>query len=155
MKQKTVFGVIVCITLVLIGCRDNHGFKINGRINADVKVTNVTTGVVWHGESKGIVQSVGEDTDETLYDVVAHIGDVLQVNYSPYSHFAKGHSVSMTTHFVGTNIETVTHAPYEVKFTISPEVPKDIHVLTIVGISGSDCDECFLNERRSIRVKIE
>lgn len=144
--------------MLLCGCKpDDHGITVNGRSNADVTITNENTGIVWHGESKGIEQitSIGETDDNSSFDIVAHEGDVLRVNYSPYSHFAKEHSVTMTVYFAGVETTVVTHAPYETKLTVGADVSKGIQRLNVIGTSGNNGDECYLNERRSVRVKVE
>lgn len=159
MKKMKTLLVALMSTVLLCSCSpdNDHGVVISGRSNADVTFTNERTNEKWHGSSDGIEQSVsitiGDNDEDNSFDLTAKAGDVIRVNYSPYSHFADKHSVSMTILFDGVNIVTLTGAPYEAEFTVDASM--GIHTLTVVGTSGKDGDDCYLNERRTIRVKVE
>lgn len=161
MKRISNFSFLLLTLLLFNSCSkdDGHGLTINGRSNADVTITNETTGVVWHGDSEGIAQStditIGGSSDDSSFDLIAHEGDILRMTYSPYPHFAEKHSVNMTVRFDGVETNVVTHAPYEAKITIGADVSKGIHTLTVSGESENKSDNCYLNERRSVRVKVE
>lgn len=169
MKNISKIPILLCMTLLFFGsCSPDDvsdligldkGETIDGRSNADVMITNETTGVVWHGDSEGIVQStditIGGSSDDSSFDLIAHEGDILRMTYSPYPHFAEKHSVNMTVRFDGVETIVVTHAPYEAKLHIGTDVSKGIRILTIIGVSGNKGDKCYLNERRSVRVKVE
>ena len=139
MKKMKTLLVALMSTVLLCSCSpdNDHGVVISGRSNADVTFTNERTNEKWHGSSDGIEQSVS-----------ITIGDNDEDNSFDYKH-----SVSMTILFDGVNIVTLTGAPYEAEFTVDASM--GIHTLTVVGTSGKDGDDCYLNERRTIRVKVE
>jgi len=156
--KRTIYLLITFFSVILLyGCHDD--IVIDGRTNADVTITNETTGETWHGNSDGIVQEVtvtiGETEEENSYDIAVHEGDILCVNYSPYPHFAEEHMVSMSVKYFNKETVKIEHSPYEAKYTIGADIPKGIGIVTVVGTSGNKGDDCYLYESRAVKVKVE
>ena len=84
----------------------------------------------------------------------AHRELLERVNYSPYSHFAKEHSVTMSVTFMGSGSMRIENPPYEAKYTITADTPKGIGRIAVIGTSGKTGDDCYLYESRSVRVQI-